>query len=730
MTRRLSFLDGLKVVEIGDSVATAAAGALLFRLGASVGWVEGRWDSKGPASEWKAGRQEAAVKSLLRRGKTFLGQWEPQDQDQWEARLQEIVSAGADVILLDIAGFGAAWTESISRRYLTVVDRMNRGSWVTISPFGIGDSDFTTFRGSELTYLASSGLLWCTRDANGRPLAPAGYQASYAVGHVAALAALDGVSRGPISSWHFDISAQEAVIALASFLECTHALFNCPGGGGARRYVEPQGMYPCLDGRVMIMALQDHHWQGVIRAMGSPTWAVDLVTSQDRAKQGGLIREEVSSWTRCQDKEKCARSLQECGVPATAVNGSEELSHDRETVDLYFESIDFGTRKVEVPGLPLREVPSEPNSQAGTSTDEFPRCRAKRVGIAGLRVLDLTHVLAGPLATSWLGAMGADVVKVEDPSRPDSYRFAGSAIDGVAGFDRGAYYAALNHSKRNCALNLRQESGQKQLRQLYRWADVVVENHSKARANEIGITATNVWSENGKCLFISSSGFGRHGERSDYRVYGKNIHAHAGLIASTVGLDGESYDVGTTLADPLTAVWIACLITAYGIRRKASRVGFEISMAQVLEYQLSEFFILGREVWPDERGSCVQCADTDRWLAVAPESESQVLASVGEDESLDFGVKRDVFKGYDRDELYMALGSAGAKVAPVWSPAELTGSGHLARRRFFTSVAHPVWGSRRIIAPPWREVGRSDWALTRPRLLGEDTAEVLESKDA
>jgi crotonobetainyl-CoA:carnitine CoA-transferase CaiB-like acyl-CoA transferase len=728
--RRLRLLSDLRVIEAGDSIAVAAAGALLHRLGASVERIEFPRAESGDRRKGLPGAHEEMVRTLLSRGKSPLESL--RQNGHWEQRLKEIAGRNADIVVSDVSGFAPEGTASVADGYVESVHRWNRGSWITISSFGLSNGDFGGFQGSELTYLASGGMLWHTRDGRRHPLAPGGFQASYAVGHVAALAGLAGVSAGVAGvagGRHYDVSAQEAVIALASFLECAHALLECPGAPGAGRYVEPRGTYPCLDGQVFIMALQDHHWRGVVKAMGEPAWAKGFLVAGDRERRGEELRGEFSLWTGRQRKSQCAELLQACGVPATAVNVPEELAEDEETA-ANFEGVDVLGRRGNVPGLPIREVHGSDGCPASEEAVDHVGSRLRPAGIAGLRVLDLTHVLAGPLATSWLGALGADVVKVEGPERPDSYRFAGSPIDGVAGLERGAYYAALNHSKRNVAIDLDKPDGQQSLRDLFGWAEVVVENQSKARAERLGLSAPNVWRSNPDAMFISSSGFGREGRLSSYRVYGKNIHAHAGLMACTLDEDGQPHDVGTTLADPLTAVWIAALVLAHAVGGGGRGAGLDISMSLVLQYQLSEYFVLARDEWPADRGVCVRCEGTDRWLAIGPGSVEAVLGGLDPQTRERVEAGEESLPGWDRDESFMRLGSAGEAVAPVWSAMDLAQSGHLARRDFFRPVRHPVWGSRRLISLPWREVGSEGWDLTRPRRLGEDTEPVLAAAQA
>ena len=104
-----------------------------------------------------------------------------------------------------------------------------------------------------------------------------------------------------------------------------HALLNCAGDAGARRYGAPAGFYPCADGVVRISAMEDHQWQGLVRALGNPAWTEAYATTASRTEHAELIDARLAELTGSMTKRDCEEVLQANGVPATAMNSPEEI---------------------------------------------------------------------------------------------------------------------------------------------------------------------------------------------------------------------------------------------------------------------------------------------------------------------------------------------------------------------------------------------------------------------
>ena len=293
---------------------------------------------------------------------------------------------------------------------------------MTISAFGLTGEragDIAT----ELTVAAAGGMLAAARDQHtGVPLKLAGQQSLLNSGQAGALAAchaLDLAANGGRA--HLDLSATEVTIATGPVLEVGGVLLNTGSVGGAKRYGAPASFYACTDGQVRISAMEDHQWRGVVAAMGSPAWAERFATVDARIAAADEVDEHVAAWARTHTKEEAETLLQSHGVPATAVYSPEEILRSPQLAHRdAFEPLPVsGGRDARSSGCRSAPLPAA-TSRAGT------RC-------SGLRVLEASRVLAVPLAGSLLGALGAEVTKIEDLPRLDMYRRRGPYIDGESG---------------------------------------------------------------------------------------------------------------------------------------------------------------------------------------------------------------------------------------------------------------------------------------------------------
>jgi crotonobetainyl-CoA:carnitine CoA-transferase CaiB-like acyl-CoA transferase len=150
------------------------------------------------------------------------------------------------------------------------------------------------------------------------------------------------------------------------------------------------------------------------------------------------------------------------------------------------------------------------------------------LALDGVRVLDLTHALAGPFCTYQLQLLGADVVKVERPGLGDDFRdFAR-----LPGWDASPSFIAVNGGKRSVTVNLKSPAGQEIVRRLAKTADVVVENFRPGTAAELGLSWDHLRETNSKLVYCSISGFGQDGEMSRWPAFDHTIQAMAGMMWS------------------------------------------------------------------------------------------------------------------------------------------------------------------------------------------------------
>jgi formyl-CoA transferase len=184
--------------------------------------------------------------------------------------------------------------------------------------------------------------------------------------------------------------------------------------------------------------------------------------------------------------------------------------------------------------------------------------------LAGVRVLDLTRVLAGPVCSMVLADLGADVIKIERPGQGDDTRAWGppfiSQPDELAGMS--AYFAAVNRNKRSLAIDLTATKARDILQKLVRHSDVLLENFLPGSAEKLGLSPENLRSTNSNLIVCSISGFGRTGPWKEQPGYDFVVQALSGLMSITGEPAGEPMKVGVALTDVLTGLYAAISVLA------------------------------------------------------------------------------------------------------------------------------------------------------------------------
>ena len=178
--------------------------------------------------------------------------------------------------------------------------------------------------------------------------------------------------------------------------------------------------------------------------------------------------------------------------------------------------------------------------------------------LAGVRVADLSRVLAGPYCTMVLADLGADVVKVERPEGGDETRSWGPPFAG----GEAAYYLSVNRNKRSCALDLSQPEGRALALELCARADVVVENFKLGGADRLGVGYGDVRERNPRVVYCSITGFGSERTPPGRPGYDFVAQAESGLMSITGPEEGPPYKVGVALVDVLAGLHAAAAVLA------------------------------------------------------------------------------------------------------------------------------------------------------------------------
>lgn len=370
----------------------------------------------------------------------------------------------------------------------------------------------------------------------------------------------------------------------------------------------------------------------------------------------------------------------------------------------------------------------------------------------GIRILDFSRVLAGPMATQILAELGAEVVKIERPGAGDETRvFEPRVKSGDSG-----YFFAFNRGKKSVTLNLKSARGQEIARALAREADVVVENFLPGEMARFGLGYEHLSAENPGLVYVSCTGFGQTGPYSGRNGYDTIFQALSGVMALTGHPDGPPAKVGLPFADLTSGLWIAIAVltglagrgrTGHGTHVDLSMLDVQVSMLTIAAARL---FVLGED--PGRTGTehpgrvpsaAFECAD-GRYLHISGSDQhwAAICAVLGLDDlaadrALDRNSERVAQRERvmaqmtaailrrGRDELALALRAANVPAGEVNSVAEILADPHVAARGLVAPFEHPKAGRTGALRTPVRLSGYDEIATGVPPVLGADTDEVL-----
>ena len=174
----------------------------------------------------------------------------------------------------------------------------------------------------------------------------------------------------------------------------------------------------------------------------------------------------------------------------------------------------------------------------------------------GIKVLDLSRILAGPYCTQILGDLGAEIIKIERPGRGDDTRgFAPPFLKNRDGEDtsESAYFLAANRNKKSVAIDISRPAGQKLIRQLAAESDVLVENFKTGTLKKYGLAYDDLKNENPRLVYCSITGFGQTGPYANRPGYDFLIQGMGGIMSLTGEPDGSPQRVGVSITDLTTA---------------------------------------------------------------------------------------------------------------------------------------------------------------------------------
>ena len=363
--------------------------------------------------------------------------------------------------------------------------------------------------------------------------------------------------------------------------------------------------------------------------------------------------------------------------------------------------------------------------------------------LKGIRILDLTRLLPGPLATQMLVDMGAEVIKIEDPKAPDYTRFMPPHHHGV-----GLSYLALNRSKKSLSLNLSSPEGKQIFADLLRSADVVMESFRPGVLDKMGLGYEAARAIKEDIIYVSVTGYGQSGPYAKNAGHDINYLGYAGVLGIS-GTKEEPVKSGVQIADIAGGSYpavIGCLSAL--LARNTTGKGQQVDVAMVdcalplMSFYMSEALNAGKYYQREEHVlagavpnyNIYPCKDGN-WIALGtlePKFWMGFCALVNKPEwnsrMMDPGLKAELkafFKTKDRDEWVKLAADADICLTPILNIEELEDEPHFRSRDMFVEHEHPVYGKVKGINQPVKfsdTPANQGWA---PPLSGEDNEGIL-----
>ncbi len=209
--------------------------------------------------------------------------------------------------------------------------------------------------------------------------------------------------------------------------------------------------------------------------------------------------------------------------------------------------------------------------------------------LKGIKVVDLSRILAGPWASQMLADMGAEVFKIERPGKGDDTRHWGPPFIKTAQNEepaQAAYYHSANRNKKSIAIDITQPQGQQVIKDMIVKADVLIENYKVGGLEKYGLSYQQVKSLNPKLVYCSITGFGQHGPYAHKAGYDAMIQGEGGLMSLTGASDGEPMKVGVAVVDVMTGLYSANAILAALLAKAHTGKGQHIDIA-LLDVQVA-----------------------------------------------------------------------------------------------------------------------------------------------
>lgn len=733
-----ALLEGIRVVDVAAEPGQIA-GRLLADLGADVVKLEPQGGDSlrgvGPFIDARRDSEASLRFFAWNAGKTSIV-CDPDDR-RFDALL-----AGADVVL-DTPGWPGAFQLD--------PDRAPEAVWVRITPFGLSGPR-AAWRATDLGAMAASGNMYATGFPDRAPLRCSEPSAYAHVGPEAAMAALAGLASGRAQV--IDVSIQESVIV--SNMGAMWEYARSRGDRGSRlggRLGPTREIWKCKDGWVSFglrggVARAPTYWKmtKLLEAEGvsTPAWSDRDWDAFNQNELSELDIQEIEAPLAQYFDRHSMIELYEMAaadnIMLATVNSPREM----------YASSQLSARSMfgklgEVDGVPMRfalatsadeQVESlgakrpAPGLNAGPAPDWPPRKvrPARSTGSIGsgaawegTRILEFGSGAAGPIASRYFAEHGATVIRVESASRPDFLRSMAVAMRSPDGLEGSSIFGALNVGKKSVALNLKNADGVALAKQLFDWADLVLENFSPKAMRGFGLDYPSMAAERRDLVMVSACMNGQTGPHRNYPGFGSQGSALAGFTLLTGYPDREPVGPYATITDSLAPRYCATAMAAALLYQRRTGRGLHIDLSQVEagQYALSPWLLdyavnghvtenMGNRSPRTVPHGAFPCLGEDRWVALATWSDEQwvrlaEIMGVDDPSLSSIEARRERVdeveaavsawtSQHSPEHVSECLQAAGIEAVPVQDWQDLLADPQLAIRGHFDRLDHPVLG--------------------------------------
>lgn len=742
---------GWRVLELCNGLAAAYCGKMFVDAAAEVVKVESpQGDS---LRAWSAGGPPGALFGYLAAGKKSV-------VNHGQAEILSLL-AGADLVLTDLTD---GWT-------LDAITAHTAASAVVVAvtPFGTtGPYVENQVVANEFILQALCGSIAGRGWPGDEPVQAGGRLGEWLAGTFAAAVAAAATrhaarsGRGEV----IDVSTYEAMAIAMGGLSAMSASVLGADSLLHERSLELPSIVPTADGMVGFCTITAQQFQDFLVMIERP----DLVDDTDLASFAGRVerRDEflgmVTEWTGSRTTQEIVDLAVAFRIPVAPIATPEMLP----TIDHFVERGVFAESPdgVLAPRVPYRsdamqtaapaappqlgadtgrvQWPPRPPAPAGTAAGALP--------LSDVRVTDFTAFWAGPVATQLLGALGADVIKIEGVRRPDGMRFsAGRPPDWDQWWEWGPVFLCSNNNKRGVSIELGTDAGRELALELIAASDLVVENFSPRVMANFGLEFDAVRAANPRAIMVRMPAFGLDGPWRDRVGFAQTMEQATGMAWMTGHADGPPV-IPRGVCDPIAGLHAAfAAIAALAIRdRRGTGMQVESTMVEaalnvaaemLVEYSRNGIAMRrnGNRGQGTRPQGVYRCRGHDEWVALAAmdaagrASLAGLLGQPGLEES-DWAQRADDIDklitawaaGHSVADAVEALRAAGVAAARVTRAAALLTDPQLRARGFWETVDHPVAGSFLCTGMPFAFLGKPrQWIRRVPPLYGQHTDEVL-----